>query len=166
MINAKNRCARSCVIITITLVLVALGGCTTPKGPPPQQWYAGDASTTVNVPPRQLVALVQQAVAAPPISLPAQSVENGSVITSWREERGEFHIIRYWHKRTRFRINIVPDFNEPTAKSHVSVDDQAEERATDRQPWYPAPQLHDSEQSQELLKRIVDYVSKQEPAQK
>ena len=158
MINRKLA-ARFIASLITTVCLSVVGGCTTPKGPPPGQWYAGDASATVNVPPKQLVALVQQAVAAPPISLPAESVNNGSVVTAWKEERGEFHIIRFWYKRTRYRINIVPDFNEPTAKSHLSVDDQAEERATDRQPWYPAPQLHHPEAAREILNQVVQYVN-------
>jgi hypothetical protein len=165
MINQKLA-ARVVAILITSAGLFVVGGCTTPKGPPPAQWYSGDESVTVNVPPKELVKLVQQALAAPPISLPAEDVQNGSVVTAWKEERGEFHIIRYWHKRTRYRINIVPDFNEPTAKSHLSLDDQPEERATDHQPWYPAPQLHDPDKSQELLKRIVDYVATQQPAQR
>jgi hypothetical protein len=156
---------RSSAVVSICFCLLALSGCT-PKGPPPSQWYAGDSSATVYVPPKQLVSLVQQALAAPPISMPVESVQNGSVTTAWKEERGEFHIIRFWYKRTRFRVNIVPDFDEPTAKSHISVDDQTEERATDRQPWYPAPQLHRPQRSQELLSQITDYVGKHESAQK
>ena len=111
-------------------------------------------SATFNIPPKQLVQDVQRIVSSPPLSLGVQSASDGTIVTGWREYRGELHIVRYWQERTRFHITVVPDWNDPTARSRLEVGDETEQRAETRQKWYPAPELNRPERSAEVLRQI------------
>ena len=131
------------------IALVAVGcGTQTPTS------RAVTQSATFNIPPKQLVQDVQRIVSAPPLSLGVQGVNDGTIITGWREYRGELHIVRYWYERTRFHITVVPDWNEPTARSRLEVGDETEQRAETRQKWYPAPELNRPDRSAEVLRQI------------
>lgn len=125
------------------------------------RWQKNESTTAIDLPAARLVQVAQQAVAAPPLSLGVQDEKDGSILTGWKEYPGDVHIVRRWYERTRFRINVIPDFSDPAGKSHLWVEDQTEERATDRQPWYPAPQTHRPERAEEVARQIVEYVQRQ-----
>lgn len=112
-------------------------------------------SADLNVPPKQLVNDVRRAVESPPLSLPIVEQHDGTLVTGWQPFRGELHIVRYWEERTRYRITIFPDWNNPTGRSHLEVADETEQRAEQRQQWYPAPELHRPERAQAVLKQIL-----------
>ena len=59
-----------------------------------------------------------------------------------------------WRERTRFRIDILPDFNDPTGTSHIEIFDETEEKPSDPQPWYPNPDLRRPERSADVMKAI------------
>ena len=76
--------------------------------------HARPASPVYAILAPQLAKEVKQIVSAPPISLPVEDQGDGSLLTGWQEPfRGDFHVIRYWHERTRYHISIVPDFADP-----------------------------------------------------
>jgi hypothetical protein len=149
---------RSATILVFVIGLVALNGCT-PSKPKPSEWPKTGSETIVNLSPTKLVEVAQQALAAPPLSLSVEKVENGVVFTGWKEYRGELHLVRYWYERTRYRITISPEFGDPN-KSRITVEDQTEEKATESQPWYQAPQTRRPERSQEVLSAILGQAGK------
>ena len=83
-------------------------------------------------------------------------MQDGTIYTTWKEYEGVIHIARRWQERTRFKIIVLPDFNEPLAVSRVSVFDETEEKPSDPQPWYPNPDLRRPERSARVLKVIED----------
>src|SRR3954451_22806544 len=86
-------------------------------------------SPVYSVPAQQLVTDVQKIISSPPISLPVEDKGNGTLLTGWQEPfRGDFHIVRYWHERTRYRITAVPDFTDPAHRSRLQITDETEER--------------------------------------
>src|SRR5947209_17993563 len=118
-------------------------------------------SATFNISPKQLVQEVQRIVSSPPLSLGVEGVNDGTILTGWREYRGELHIVRYWEERTRFRINVIPDWNDPNARSRLEVGDETEQRAETRQKWYPAPELNRPDRAADVLKQIESQLSQQ-----
>lgn len=146
------RFAAGCAAL-LTVCLAAGCGTQTPTS------RAVTQSATFNIPPKELVQDVQRIVSSPPLSLGVQSVNGGTIVTGWREYRGELHIVRYWQERTRFHINVIPDWNEPTARSRLEVGDETEQRAETRQKWYPAPELNRPDRAAEVLRQIESQLS-------
>lgn len=113
------------------------------------------------IPAQQLVGEVQKVVGAPPISLAVENQGNGALLTGWQEPfQGDFHIVRYWHERTRYHITVVPDFADPAHRSRLQVTDESEQRPdegginAEAQKWHPAPGTHRPERSETLLHLI------------
>jgi len=113
------------------------------------------------VPAQQLVQEVRQIVSSPPVSLPVEDRGNGSLLTGWQEPfQGDFHIVRYWHERTRYQISVVPDFADPAHRSRLQITDESEQRPDESGPnadakaWHPAPNAHRPERAEALLKQI------------
>ena len=138
-----------CALATAALMLSFAGcGTQTPTS------RSATQSATFNIAPKHLVQAVQRIVSSPPLSLGVESVNDGTIVTGWQEFRGELHIVRYWQERTRYHVTVVPDWNDPAARSRLEVADETEQRAETRQKWYPAPELNRPERAAELLKRI------------
>ena len=123
------------------------------------------ASAAVDVPPKQLIERIKQAVTSAPLSLGVESQERGMILTGWKRYEGTMHIARRWQERTRFRIQVVPDWDEPTAKSRVSVVAETEERAAEGQSWDHEPRVARPKRAQEMLDQILQQVRAQ-PTQK
>ena len=109
----------------------------------------------VGVPPKQLVEDIQRIVPAPPISLDVESQGKGVLLTGWKRYQGTFHIAHYWQERTRYRIFVAPDFDEPTAKSHLSVTAETEQRAAEGQRWDREPRVPRPERARDVLNQIL-----------
>ncbi|HEX4793833.1 MAG TPA: hypothetical protein VH370_08585 [Humisphaera sp.] len=144
---------RTSTICLITFGLTFLCGCASHQ-PKPSQWPQGGSQTVVDLAPKKLLEVAQQAISAPPLSVPVEKVENGTIYTGWKEYPGELHIVRRWYERTRFRITVSPDFSDPN-RSSIAIEDQTEERATESQPWYPAPNTRRPERGQDVLNAIL-----------
>lgn len=124
------------------------------------------ASTNVQshdymIPPQQLAREVSRVVSSPPLSLPVESTTDGTIVTGWQQPfQGDWHIFRYWHERTRYHITVVPDFNDPTHRSHIQVVDETEQRPDESGPnveartWHPAPEIHRPQRAQAVLAQI------------
>jgi hypothetical protein len=113
------------------------------------------ATADLNVPPKQLVEQVRQAVSSPPVALDVEPLGKGGLLTGWKRYRGTHHIARYWQERTRWRIVVAPDFDEPAGKSHLSVSAETEQRAAEGQRWDREPRVPRPQRAQEMLKSIL-----------
>ncbi|HWE94608.1 MAG TPA: hypothetical protein VG269_11645 [Tepidisphaeraceae bacterium] len=144
-------------------VLVGAGGCQWKQPAAPAAEIDRSPSGQVDVPAKQVAEIARQALAAPPMSMSVETGKEGSLVTGWREYPGDLHIIRRWTERTRFKIVIFPDSAEPQAKSHIQVFDETQEKPSDAQPWYPAPDRQRPERSAEVLKLIRDQAARGNP---
>jgi hypothetical protein len=139
----------------VILIGLGLAGCawSQPKAPPPAEKMDAGKSVTLRVPPKDLVKKIQDVLPAS-LQLPIADVHDGTIVTDWKEYEGAIHIVRRWREKTRFKIVISPDFNDPTGTSHVEVFDETEEKPSDPQPWYPNPTLRRPERADEVLKEL------------
>ncbi len=118
------------------------------------------AHPTVDRPPKDVLEQVKRIVAAPPLNLGVTEELDGVVVTGWQRHKGNFHIGRHWQERTRYRIAVIPDWNEPTRRARVEVAAQTEERAAEGQTWTPAPQVHRPERAQAVLDQIMSQLNR------
>jgi hypothetical protein len=137
-----------------------LAGCasSSPSDTAPRPMLA-PVEAEFNVAPRELVDRIKQVLSAPDIGLSVASADKGVVMTSYQEHPGDFHIARRWQEHTRYRILVIPDWDNPTGKARVQITEETEQRATGSQPWQPAPGLYRQERSQRLLEQIQKAVS-------
>ena len=146
-------------LVSLLALLVPLGGCgNSPAAAAAATRKSTLASADVAVPPKQLVDAVKQAVAQPPLSLAVEHQDRGTVLTGWKRYRGEWHIGRYWQERTRYRIDVSPDFDEPLARSRLSVVAETEQRAAEGQRWDREPRVPRPARAESTLKTIVNQV--------
>lgn len=113
------------------------------------------------VPPKELLQQVKEIVAAPPLSLGVAEEKDGSILTGYHSFPGEWHVARRWQERTRYRVTISPDWNEPAAAARISVREMTEQRAADGMQWHPAPELQRLDRARELLKKLDAAIKKE-----
>ena len=118
----------------------------------------------VNVPPRQMLDIARRAVTGGARNLGVESEAKGSIVTGWEPHPGEIHIARRWQERTRYRVTIIPDWDQPDAKSRVQVVQETQTRAANGQTWKPASHLVRSGRAQKLLDEIVATVPQADAA--
>ncbi len=157
--EAPMPCAgrRRLIVLCASLVIaMSLIGCGTYQGTGgiPGSPMDRIPTVTLNVWPKQAVTQVQKAIAAPPLSLRIDSVQDGVIVTGWKEYPGEIHIVRRWPERTRFYIVVNPDFDDATNKSRVVVYDQTQEKADERQGWVDNPHLYRRDRADAVLQAI------------
>ena len=133
-------------------ILVMTGCLSEPLNPSPAP---PPAQASVNRPPMDALAEIKRLVSAPPLNLGVNEELDGVIVTGWQRQPGNIHIARRWQERTRYRIAVIPDWNEPTQRARIEVAPQTEERAADGQTWTPAPQTHRPERAQAVLDQIT-----------
>jgi hypothetical protein len=117
--------------------------------------FTSAAPKVYKVAPKQMIDLVQQALVSPPLNLKVVTSENGVIVTDWKEGYpGNFHIARRWDERTRFRVAIVPDVNDPTSASRLEITEQTQERSNERANWTSNPSISRPERVEEVAKAI------------
>lgn len=112
-----------------------------------------------NLPPKQLYEAAKRAVASAPMSLPIESEKGGSFITGYKDYPGEWHIARRWQERTRFRVSVVPDFENPIGKARLEVAEETETREGDGMSWKQLTEVTRPERARELLKQIQQQIN-------
>lgn len=164
--NSANSSWTRTQISAALFMLIGLAGCGWKKPPAPvaQERFVAATTATLRIAPKDLVKIIQARLPQAPLSLVVETTNDGVIQTDWKEYEGAIHIARRWRERTRFRINVLPDFNDPLGTSHVDVFDETEEKPSDPQPWYPNPDLHRKERSDEILKAIQTWASQAPPA--
>ena len=139
-----------------TLAALAPGCAPSPAAEAAASRKTAATSAQLAIAPKELVERVKAAIAAPPLSVPVEAQEKGIVVTGWKRYRGDFHIAHYWQDRTRFRIEVVPDWDEPTARSKLTVLAETEQRSAEGQTWDREPRIPRPERAHEALKAILD----------
>ena len=144
-------------VIRHFLTIALISGCTSNRPTSP----ALVQSPVYAVPAQQLVQQVRQIVTSSPISLPVEDQGDGTLLTGWQEPfKGDFHIVRFWHERTRYRIHIIPAFSDPAHQSRIQIVDESEQRPDESGPneeaktWHSAPNNHRPERAEALLHQI------------
>jgi len=112
----------------------------------PQQVY--------RVPPKQLLQTVKDVVSSPPLSLGVTEEKDGSILTGYQSFPGDWHVARRWQERTRYRIAVIPDWNEPTAAGRIEVREMTEQRAAEGMQWHPATEFQRPERAEQMLKML------------
>lgn len=112
-------------------------------------------SETFDLPARELYEKIKSVITAPPLSLAIEQEKQGVIVTGYKEGyEGELHVARRWEERTRYRIAVIPDFDEPAGKSRIEISDHTQTRSNSRAGWEGSLSLHRPQRSQELLETI------------
>jgi hypothetical protein len=137
----------------VLMIVVSSLGCASKF---PEAHSAMDVSSAeLALAPKDALAAAKRVVSEPPLSLGVQSADKGTIVTGYQSFPGAWHIGRRWQERTQYRITIIPDFDEPTAKSRLEVIEQTETRASDKHEWKPAFDIQRPERAKDMLAKIV-----------
>ena len=112
------------------------------------------AAAEFGVPPKELLAQVKQALSEPPQNLGVAEENKGSILTGYQQFPGEFRVARRWQERTRYRIRIIPDFDQPTQRAQVVITENTEQRAGEGMKWESVDVLPRPERAAELLRQL------------
>ena len=145
------------ILLALASISTAAAGCSSQPAKPPSALEVTQ-SVQFEVPPKQLVADIGRVVGEPPLSLEAERAGSGVVVTDYQQFPGEWNILRRWQERTRYRISVVPDWEQPDARARVEVTPETQQRPSDRHQWKPAPELHRPERAQAVLRHIQERV--------
>lgn len=146
---------RSVSVLPFSIVLlfsIVLVGCASTFPQADTKLETADAE--FDIPPKELVQRVRQVLAEPPLQLGVEAEAKGSILTGWQPFPGEVHVARRWQERTRYRIQVIPDFDEPLKRSRVTVREATETRAADGMKWEPAVELQRPDRAAELLRQL------------
>lgn len=88
------------------------------------------------VAPKQMMQLAADTLAADPFKLKTTTDDKGMLVSDWKEGyEGEVHIIREWPERTRFHVQVTPDWQDPVNACRVEVVAETEARSNERARW-------------------------------
>lgn len=148
--------SRPLLLHIVVLSCLPIAGCAkSPAQEAAASRIAPVASADVTVPPKQLVEDLKRVLAAPPLSLGIEEQNKGTLVTGWKRHRGEWHIGRHWQERTRYRIDVAPDWDEPAARSRLIVTAETEQRAAEGQRWDREARVQRPERAKKLLDAIT-----------
>ena len=155
---AGTACAALCVAGAI---LCTLAGCAADPVAEAKASQAGsEVSADVVVAPKELVGELKRVLTSAPLSLGVESEDRGTLVTGWKRYRGDWHIGRHWQERTRYRVEVSPDWEEPTARSRLRVTAETEQRAAEGQRWDREPRVARPQRAQETLRQILEQLPK------
>jgi hypothetical protein len=140
------------IFTCLAIVALLAGGCAAHW--PEQDTSLKSEQAEFQIPPKVMMTKIKEVVSQPPISLGIQEESKGSILTGFQEFPGAWHIGRRWQERTQYRIQVIPDFDEPTAKCTVQVRERTETRAADGMKWSAQGDLYHPERAEALLKTI------------
>jgi hypothetical protein len=112
------------------------------------------AEASFDVPPKELLARVKQALVEPPIEIGVAEENKGSILTGYKRYPGEWRVGRRWQEQTRFRIRVTPDFDEPTKRSSIVITENTEQRGSEGMKWESLDVLPRPERAAELLRQL------------
>jgi hypothetical protein len=149
-------------LLALLAVLVAcagagVGGCASTY--PTADTRMEGAQAEFNVPPKELLARVKQALGEPPIDIGVAEESKGSLLTGYQRFPGEFRIARRWQEQTRYRIRVVPDFDEPTQRAQLLITENTEQRAGEGMKWETADVLPRPERAAALLRQLQQKIA-------
>ena len=148
------------LLIPLAAAWAASAGCMpSPAAEAAASRAAPDATADLQVPPKQLVQDVRHVLTSPPLSLAVDSEDGGTLVTGWKRYRGDWHIGRHWQERTRYRVEVLPDWDEPAARARLRVTAETEQRAAEGQRWDREPRVPRPQRARDVLQQILDQLS-------
>ncbi len=134
-------------------------GCTASRTGEETLALHGVQSNTYNVPPKQLHQLARQAVASEPLGMAIEGDQKGVIVTGYKEGyRGDWHIARYWQERTRFRIVVIPDWEDPAGHSRLEVSEETQVRSNSQASWQDDLGVQRPERAAEVIRLISEKI--------
>ena len=137
--------------LTAVIILV-LSGCASTY--PIADTRMQGAEAEFNVPPKDLVSRIKQALSEPPLDIGVVEENQGSILTGYQQFPGEFRIARRWQERTRYRIRVIPDFDQPTQRAQVVITENTEQRAGEGMKWESTDVLPRPQRAVDFLKQL------------
>jgi len=136
----------------LALLVVLPAGCssTYPNSDTRMEGASGD----FDIPPKQLVARIKQTLSEPPLNIGVTEENKGSLLTGYQQFPGQFRVARRWQERTRYRIRVSPDFDQPTQRAQVVITENTEQRAGEGMKWEAVDSLPRPERAKELLRQL------------
>jgi hypothetical protein len=156
MTKTMNRAMRLFAILDLLLLVT---GCASNQP-------ASDASSltpveaALDVPPKQALETIRQHLEPASPGPGVESVDGGAIVTGYERFPGEWHIARRWQERTRYRVSVIPDWQDPTGKCRVQVNEETQVRHADGQEWRNEPDLVRRERAEKMLQRVRGVVMK------
>ena len=140
----------------VALIALALAGCasTYPIADTKMQGAEGE----FDVPPKELVSRIKQALNEPPLEIGVTEEDKGSILTGYQQFPGTFRVARRWQERTRYRIRIIPDFDQPTRRAQIVINENTQQRAGEGMTWESVEVLPRPERAAELLRQLQQKV--------
>lgn len=114
------------------------GTAAAPSAPSAPSAFPASNIKVYRIAPAKLAEMIQQIITAAPLDLRITSAASGVIQTDWKAYEGEFHIARRWEDRTRFRISVIPDVNDPANASRFDVAEETQRRSNERATWQMA----------------------------
>jgi hypothetical protein len=153
--------AKRTAALAVLLACALSAGCASNPAAEAKASQAGaEAAADVAVPPKQLLADVRRVAESPPLSLGVESEDRGTLVTGWKRFRGDWHIGRHWQERTRYRIEVTPDWEDPTGRARLRVTAETEQRATEGQRWDRETRVPRPKRAQDTLRQILEQLPK------
>ena len=143
-------------LLLLSLVVVT-AGCA--KTFPKADTRMEGAEAEFDVPPKDVLARVKQALNEPPLNIGVAEEKNGSILTGYQQFPGEFRVARRWQERTRYRIRIIPDFDQPTQRAQIVVTENTEQRAGEGMKWESFDVLPRPERAADLVRQLQSRVA-------
>ena len=112
------------------------------------------AQAEFDSPPKELVTRLKQALNEPPLNLGVAEESKGSILTGYQSFTGDLHVARRWQERTRYRIRVIPDFDQPTQRAQLVITENTEQRAAEGMKWETSDVLPRPERAKELLRQL------------
>ena len=148
------------ILFVLAGVVIGSGGCApSPAREAAASRTGAEASADLATPPKQLVGDVRRVLTSPPLSLGVESEDRGTLVTGWKRYRGDWHIGRHWQERTRYRVEVTPDWDEPTGRARLRVTAETEQRAAEGQRWDREPRVPRPQRAREVLRQIMSQLS-------
>jgi hypothetical protein len=135
-----------------TLAALVAGGCASTY--PIADTRMEGAEAEFDVPPKELVSRIKQALSEPPLDIGVAEENKGSLLTGYQQFPGAFRVARRWQERTRYRIRVIPDFDQPTQRAQVVITENTEQRAGEGMKWESTDVLPRPERAADLLKQL------------
>ena len=139
-------------IVSVFALLALAAGCASTY--PTADTRMEGAEASFDVPPKELLSRLKQALSEPPIDIGVAEENKGSILTGYQRFPGEFRVARRWQERTRYRIRIIPDFEEPTKRSQIVITENTEQRPAAGMKWESVDVLPRPERAAQLLRQL------------
>jgi hypothetical protein len=140
------------VVPRVALIVLTLTGCASTY--PTADTRMQGAEAEFDVSPKELVARIKQALSEPPLDFGVAEENKGSLLTGYQQFPGEFRVARRWQERTRYRIRVIPDFDQPTQRAQVVITENTEQRAAEGMKWESSDVLPRPQRAIDLLAQL------------